>query len=899
MLLIAAVSSEAQVGNATLSVQAVDEEGTVVSGLMVEAVNTETGFRRSTTTDEDGTAIMPALPVGAYEVRAIAGEMSAPAEQAIILRVGQQAQLRLVLQPQVTDAVTVTGEIPLVDVHKMDSSTNIIPEQIESLPVADRQFENLAFLAPGTQRDRIPFFDRTGSPVIGGSGNAAQSTILVDGVDFSDPFIGQARLRLSQDAIREFRVVGQGFDAEVGGTAGGGLSVVTKSGTNQVQASAFTYARDEALRAQGALEIETADYSRYHAGFTVGGPLARDRTHYFTAFEHLDEDQVALVRPGGVFVGFADDVVRPKLQTTALVTLNHSFSASSDGTARLFWERYRQDNYTVGGVIDESRGWSWDRDAWTLVLGHTRIVGGNRLNELRFQAGARDVFGPANTVGRGEDFTFGVTLKTGGNGSGKSTALEGSFLGLRNSFHWQPPGGRHQFKAGLEYQYVDEFYSQDLFLNPLMVYATDSRLFPALYWYGVGSSAHDLEAHQFAFFAQDDWRIRDTVTVAAGLRYDHDVGSNNPDLEQSLSPDRRQSGYGTLQPRLAFTWDAGGRGRTVVRGGVGRFAGRYNHYNSHVELLGNGVIGRTVLARVSIPPYFMIDPADPENTGYPLSPFIGLMDDDFPPPESTQARLGVSQQLGARRLHVDVEGVYAEGRNEHVLRNTNWGGNDNPGVIYPEYTHIWTFTAEGRSRYRALSLGLNGMLGSGHLITAGVIVADKENLQDDPIQVESPSDSANMEGEWGRAGASQRFRLVASGVFRLPWGLTLSSVYEYGSGQPWNRIYGYDFNGDLDFYDRPEGVDRNDQDGPRFSQLDLSLAKELNLPRGGTLNLILEVFNLFDTTNFDVLSVDSAMYFSGPTLMDPGQAFIPNPGFGTYRDTHRPREAQIGLRWRV
>ena len=90
----------------------------------------------------------------------------------------------------------VTGEALLVDVYRTDSSATVVPEQIEALPVADRQFENLAFLAPGTQRDRTPYFDRTGSPVIGGSGNAAQSTILVDGVDVRELDTGHFRRQI-------------------------------------------------------------------------------------------------------------------------------------------------------------------------------------------------------------------------------------------------------------------------------------------------------------------------------------------------------------------------------------------------------------------------------------------------------------------------------------------------------------------------------------------------------------------------------------------------------------------------------------------------------------------------------------------------------------------------------
>src|SRR5213076_992549 len=102
-----------------------------------------------------------------------------------------------------------------------------------------------------------------GGPVIGAAGNASQSTILVDGVDYTDPALGLSRTRFSQDAIREFRVITNRFDTEVGGSAGGALSIVTKTGTNDLHGNVFGFFRDNALRAQGAFEQKKNDYSRH------------------------------------------------------------------------------------------------------------------------------------------------------------------------------------------------------------------------------------------------------------------------------------------------------------------------------------------------------------------------------------------------------------------------------------------------------------------------------------------------------------------------------------------------------------------------------------------------------------------------------------------------------------
>ena len=156
----------------------------------------------------------------------------------------------------------------------------------------------------------------------------------------------------------------------------------------------------------------------------------------------------------------------------------------------------------------------------------------------------------------------------------------------------------------------------------------------------------------------------------------------------------------------------------------------------------------------------------------------------------------------------------------------------------------------------------------------------------------NPSDP---DSGWGRARSWERFRFVTSGIFQVPWGLRVSAIYAYGSGQPWNRVYGYDYNGDFSRSDRLPGMDRNDQDGPRFSQFDLKVAKVFPSGSRGSIEISVEIFNLFNTVNYHVESVDGSMYFDGSTIDNPDVPFITNPDFGVYRETYTPREVQLGL----
>jgi hypothetical protein len=195
---------------------------------------------------------------------------------------------------------------------------------------------------------------------------------------------------------------------------------------------------------------------------------------------------------------------------------------------------------------------------------------------------------------------------------------------------------------------------------------------------------------------------------------------------------------------------------------------------------------------------------------------------------------------------------------------------------------------------------LTGTLQGGHLVTASFTVADKKNINDDfsPALTDYPSDPANIEAEWGRARADERYRFTSSAVLRLPARFTLSPIFEYGSGQPWNQRYGYDYNGDGKSSDRKPGVAKFSEEGPDFMTFNLRLTYGLPLGQTARADLIAEFFNLFNRVNYDVnsLTVNGAEFLSGPTLQNPALVAVANPNFKKYTATLPPFEAQLGVR---
>ena len=908
--LLLAGPAVAQVSNAQIELRVADTGKLPLPGVTVKLTNPATGLERTLPTDAAGIVRFVALPPGTYAIRLDLDGFAPVAEESLELRVGQTLRVNAVMQQAKTkeEAVTVTGEVPLVDVVKTDSSTNIIPQQIQSLPVPDRDFQKLAFIAPGVERERGGYRFISGDPVIGAGGNASQATIMVDGVDFTDPALGLARVQFSQDAIAEFRVITNRFDTEIGGSAGGALSVVTRSGTNDLTGTVFAYYRADNLRAKGALDLPCGansgcnKYDRGQYGFTLGGPIVKDKTHFFLSTEYVKTDDVPLAfRPGGAFASEAADIPHPWNQTMLFGSIDHSVSDSQRLAAKFTDERYREDNFHVGGVSDQSWGNQLNRDNWNLTIEHTLAPSSNYLNELYLQVGGRKYDEPTNSIAPEEWFSVGNTLKTGTNTTGDILG-EGTQWEIRDTAHLY--GDKHEWKMGISFQHVKDESDIPTFSHGTIVYLNDTRALPIEYLYGVGSADAKISTDLIGLFIQDDWRAASNFTFNYGLRWDLDTNGNNPDFRSPLVPNGRKRDTNNYQPRLGFSWDLIGDGSNLVRGGVGRFVGRFLLVPAFAELEQNGFTGRKLYTRVSgilfgLPPSTWLDPNNLTTTGIMLAPSITMLAQDYKNPYADQATLGWTTRLGSG-LFFDTEAVYVKGHDEIFVTDTNWTGNATHSRINPAYTNMATYTNDGHSEYKALVLSLNGTLKGGHLITASLTLADKKNLSDDfsPVYTAGyPNDPGNPEGEWGRSQSDERYHLVVSGVFNLGWGLTAAPILEYGSGQPWTERLGYDYNGDGYNSDRPPGVARNAQDGPVYRNVSLRLTKTLAMHSAGRLEIIAEAFNLFNTVNYDVNSMNCGQYLSGPTIANPKAAYVPNPLFGKYSATLPAREVQLGLRW--
>ncbi|HEX9160268.1 MAG TPA: TonB-dependent receptor [Thermoanaerobaculia bacterium] len=902
LLCFLAVPLIAQVDKASIEAVALDQSKAPLPGVTVTVGRPETGFETTAVTDSAGFARFTALAPGGYQVQFALEGFAPIKEQKLVLRVGENAKLAVTMKASSSETITVSADVPVVDVHKTDSSTNIVPEQIEALPVADRQFERLAFIAPGVERERGGFRFINGGPVIGSGGNASQATIFVNGVDMTDDVNGLARARFSQDAVREFRVINNRFDSEIGGSAGGAMSIVTKSGTNNMHGNVFGFFRDAALRSKGALDLEkNNDYSRHQLGFTLGGPLVRDKLFYFGSVEQINEKNIVLFRPGGAYAGRAADVSHPFDQTLLFGSLDMNFNSQMTGGFKGVYENYNEDNFRVGGVSDPSYGQTLERRNWNGTFEHNWSVSNDAFNEARLQYGTRRFFEPTNSQSVAEWFSSGNTLQTGGNILGNLLG-DGNTVELRDA--WHQHFAAQDLKAGLSVQHVHERFRLDTYQYGLFLYLTDTRALPLAYFYGVGSSDVSTNTNLWGAFLEDSWHPTMKLLINAGLRYDLDTNGNNAGFTHPLIPNPRKRDTNNYQPRVSFSYDIAGNGTNVVRGGVGRFTGRFLLVPALSELQQNGVTGRVTFSRLNGAlfglPQLALDPNNPTTTGIVSKPSIVLLSPNLVNPEATQASVGYTMKLGQSRVFLDTEAVYAKGEKEITIHNINWTGNDTRKPIYPQYNVVNMYDNSGHSKYAAFVFSLNGNVRSNDLLTASVTLANKKNISDDfspDFTSGYPNDPANMAAEYGRGRGDERYRVVVSGVFHLPAGFMIAPIYEYGSGQPWTHRLGYDFNGDSFNSDRAPGIGRNTMDGPPFRQLSLRLTKGFAVGGFGQLEAIAEAFNITNVTNFDVQSINSGEFLSGPTAANPNTQPVKNPRFGLFSATLPGREFQLGLRW--
>ncbi|HEY2976096.1 MAG TPA: TonB-dependent receptor [Pyrinomonadaceae bacterium] len=272
-----------------------DQSGAVVSGATVIARNQATNASKETTTNGEGAYLIVNLTPGDYEVTFEAPNFKKVVLPGVQLTVGQRADLDVSLEVgQVSEVVTVTGaNAELVETSKTAVATTIDQQRIENLPINERNYLAFALTTSTVGRDAGRPIGPAPTTGLNFGGQRGRSNLVqVDGADNTDNSVNASRSTVSQEAVQEFQVVSNSFAPEFGRSSGGIVNVVTKSGTNDFHGNIFGFLRDKSFQARNPFSpIEKPDFRRTQYGLTLGGPMDRDRTFFFFAFEQRRRDE--------------------------------------------------------------------------------------------------------------------------------------------------------------------------------------------------------------------------------------------------------------------------------------------------------------------------------------------------------------------------------------------------------------------------------------------------------------------------------------------------------------------------------------------------------------------------------------------------------------------------------
>ncbi|MBI4476081.1 MAG: TonB-dependent receptor [Acidobacteria bacterium] len=907
ILIVATTNAHAQ--NAQIVGSLKDQTGGVLPGATVTARNQETGLLRTAVSDAEGNYRLPALPPGVYTVSAELVGFGTETRPDILLVIDQTAILAFTLKPAtVAETITVTGESPIVDTTASAVATSVSSDQIQDLPVASRRWIDLAMLVPGTSQDNIRGQFYRGNVNIGAGTREYSNMFMVDGTNNNWAEMGEARQNFPMDAIREFKVSTSTYKAEYGLATGGLLTVVTKSGTNQLHGSGLLFFRDKALTARTFFETVKPAFRRYQYGGTIGGPILRDRTHYFYAFERTDEDQFFTVFTRGIWPEEDRTHRSDQNRWTYTARVDHQLSQGQSIFLRFAQEDEYRPIITAGRTTTPSASFDFAVPRTSAVIGHTWILNNRALNDFRFQYGFSkyEVQSPLSGAGYAAgDFSQARLGRCTPAFNYPTRAIGGcnTQMGPEHRYQFKEDfsyllgrwGGRHQWKMGVDYNYITFqadltggatgtwTFPQDRVFDP-----NDRRTWPTQYTDTLPRYA-DTPVHHLSAYAQNDWEATGGLTVNVGLRWDLQTGVFNEDLpgllsriEKRLGPgfgyplpipfhegaDRRGD-WNNFGPRIGLAWDPRRSGRMNVHAAYGMFYDNIRTLTNHGEL--TWPQGKQIV----IPNPSFPDPFGGRSRSQFLStapPNITVLSNDLVNPYAHQYNVGLTRMITSNiAATADVTIVHRYSDRDTI--DPNLPDQTTRQRPFPQFARVSRGSPTSDNRYKALLVKVERRLSHGYqfLMSYTLSKADDSAMRNDLadrygyFRIDSP------------ASADRRHRLVASGIVQLPWNVQLSGILDLRSSLPFNTGTSLDINRDGYTGDLPAGVsfrsgcrDLNidalntfrgsrglaavTQDGiacPGFSNADVRLSKTFSVG-AQRLELIAQLFNVAERANFAV-----------------------------------------------
>ncbi len=958
-LVVGPVSAQQTTG--TIQGRVTDDQGAAIPGVTVTGVNNATGFSREVVTDGEGVYRLTALPVGLYDVTAALPGFQTFLRRDLIVNVATTIDVNLTLKvATVEETVTVTGESPLVQTSSSSVGGVVDIGRVENLPLNGRQFANLAATIPGVGLGfhSDPTKSTQYAPQIGG-GNGRNINYQIDGGDNNDDTVGGLLQLFPLEAIQEFNMVTSRYKAEYGRSNGGVMNIVTKSGTNDLHGSWFTMFRDSALNAQTETEkineIDKQDYRRWQYGGSFGGPIVKDRIHYFGAFERTQQDTFQAVNTEGLFPELDGIFGTPYRETLLTVKANLNLNAKNYMSVRYG----RNENSQPYGASPQSppNNWGNSENAFnSFNVNHNLVVGNSGLNEFIFQYAD---FG--NTIRADSNdpyrlFPNGVAV--GANPNVPQTTEQEKWQ-FRNDFSWYKAGWGglgHSLKTGVNFineptLFITFNSAKGVVQNTHLTDDVNGPLSDVTL--NDGDASANIPMKQFAWYFQDDWRVTSRLTLNLGLRFDVITGyqfdqSGNPNYVkvqaagaagqlagikglENFGKDPKED-WNNWQPRIGFAFDVAGNGKDVIRGGWGIYQDM-GYTNSNGLFAASDALSDGFGAVFSVANTTGIRNADGSlyRVGQPLSGiasqnqadpnakslFGQFVDPRLQTPYTLQLAFGWSHELMTSTV-VSADFVWNQGRDLNTRPRINTRPLGQPtGTrrlaflgLNPNAAGTRAASSFGESEYKALIIGFKRRMYKGFDITASYTLQEatstigtagdelnQNNLQDATLLYDDP----RVNGPSSRTDA--RHSGSASAVIQAPWGINVAPIFIWRTALPVSITTGVDTNGNGENNDLPARAFQFD--GVGNPPKDIGACETWNCGRGAKrtqMNLrVSKAFRLFGTSQIEAIGeIFNLFNAKNPSTFVTNQSssrfMQPNEYSGDFQNPEQ-RVGQIGFRF--
>jgi Carboxypeptidase regulatory-like domain/TonB dependent receptor len=965
-----------------------DQSGAVVAGAKVKVTNTKTGRVYEVTTDSSGNYEVPGLPAGPYQVDAEMAGFKVTRVADIVLYATDRKSINVNLPiGTISDQVTVVAAVTTVNTQSSETGSSIDSNKVSNLPLNGRDFTSLIALVPGSVttgafgQNSLGGFETTFAGVNVLLDGADATRIDVNAVSTQ---LGRQESRISRasiDSIEEFKVLSSTYSAEYGRSTGDIVNVITKSGGNTLHGTAFDYFRNNIMDAKNYFATQDTPLRLNQFGGNLSGPIKRDKLFFFVNYEGVRQivttpitDVVVMTQatranlapvmqpvmatvpfpnvtgpvvfvgagPGGTDIvrndlGYFDGNLRNTLrENTGSVKIDYNASAKDTFAFRFnVADSFTSTQYGIAtGEVSPSTSRNF------LVKGTwNHIFSASLLNEF----GVAFNRPQTDSLGGGGGFPFFQCSAFWGCGpatdfgTAPGPALFSSLrpqhsLQFLDTVTWVK--GRHTVKAGLDIRHAvthDTLQPQEFLAFDTIANFEQGQ---ALQLSTLGYNKVGVHNTNYDFFVKDDYRVSPRFTLNLGLRYEYNsvlqgdlIGNFDiatltllPQGAPLYKPDRNNFG-----PRVGFSWDPAGRGKTAVRGGFGVFyspmltgaaLGMASNYQQSFNFNFFQLLFGT---RTCTPPYSLTYPVpNPLPTCTPALPAnVTGLDPNIRDTYSMHWSLGVQQEIVKNTI---LEVSYVGNRGVKLPAGAAYAGEElnlspfagAPNQISPNFGQVRRFGNFINSSYHALQASVRRRIAKGVNIDANYTFAHEI---DDAVNILTGAyqNSHNPMLDYASGDIDVRHNFTLGAVWELPVaaalprrlarGWQISSLLQVRTGLPYTIALAVPFFGTDQIRPNLTGqpirpadysvpgneiqrqlnraafsappnltygdLGRNTGRGPGFTQWDASISKTTQLSERLAVQFRGELFNLLNHPNFanpDSFLSDSTFGISTSTI---------------------------------